>query len=295
MLQAFENWLRTEKRYSEHTVKSYKTDISQFQNFLSDRYQVDKIENCETNYIKSWIIEISEQGMSSRSLSRKITALNTYFRFLIIEGKVKSNPAKSIKAPKSPVHIVKYLEEEDLAKLLNEFEFEETFEGQRDQLVFELLYGTGIRLSELIGLKLGDIDLNSLSLKVIGKRNKERMIPINISLKNQLIKYLKIRKNEFSGSIVDELLLTSKGNKLYPMFVYRLVKRNLDSQQSKVNVSPHVLRHSFATHLMNRGADINAIKELLGHANLAATQIYTHTNIGRLKEVFRQTHPRSGD
>ncbi len=295
MLRAFENWLKFEKRFSKHTVVSYLNDLNQFQIFISENYDHLEIEKVNTQVIKAWVVSLMEKKYSTRSVNRKIVSLNTFYKFLQREGILQDNPVKSIQGPKQPQRIVKYLEEYEINDLLENFEFDNDFNGFRDKMIFELLYGTGVRLSELIELKIGNIDLNSLNLKVLGKRNKERIIPINSSLEQELKKYLKIRTAEFGINQNEPLLLTEKGKPLYPMLVYRVVKKYLDEQSSRINVSPHVLRHSFATHLINKGADINAIKELLGHANLAATQIYTHNTIERLKEVFKQAHPRGED
>jgi len=295
MLQAFENWLRFEKRFSVHTVASYVSDLKQFEFFSQDTYNVKDIDNISTMVIKAWVVYLREKDISSRSVNRKLVSLSSYYKFLISEGKIKSNPVKQVKSLKQGDRIVKYLEEDEILALLDNFQFEDSFEGKRDKLIFELLYGTGVRLSELIGLKLANIDINSLNLKVIGKRNKERIIPINTSLERELKQYIDLRNKIFAEIDNEHLLLTRKGKDLYPMLVYRLVKKYIDEQSSRVKVSPHVLRHTFATHLINKGADINAIKELLGHANLAATQIYTHNSIERLKEVFKQAHPRGED
>lgn len=294
MLKVFENWLKFEKRYSQHTCKSYLNDLNQFQLYVEETFGELALVHVKANMVKSWIVNLMDNNFSPTTINRKLVSLNSFYNFLIKEDKINSNPVNNIRGLKTAKRITKYLEEEEILKLLNDYKFEDSFIGIRDNLILEMLYGTGIRLSELINLKTETIDLDPLLLKVLGKRNKERLIPINISLKNQILKYLEIRKETFGLNVNDNklLYLTEKGNQIYPMLVYRVVKKYIDHCTSKTKVSPHVLRHSFATHLINRGADINAIKELLGHSNLAATQIYTHNSIERLKKVFKQAHPR---
>jgi integrase/recombinase XerC len=292
MIQEFINWLTYEKRYSAHTVSSYLSDLEQFQNFLSQFYPNTSLQEVETVMIKSWVVNFMDSGLSPTTVNRKLVSLNSFYKYVLMEGHISTNPAASIKGPKQAKRLVKYLEEDEIQQVLDNFEFEDNFNGVRDNLIIEMLYGTGIRLAELISLKLENLSLETNSLKVLGKRNKERIIPINNTLQNLIKKYLTFRK-EIDGHLSNaNLLITEKAKDLYPMLVYRVVKKYLDQFASRTKVSPHVLRHSFATHLMNRGADINAIKELLGHANLAATQVYTHNTIESLKKVFKQTHPR---
>jgi integrase/recombinase XerC len=292
MLQEFENWLRFEKRYSNHTIISYLNDLKQFIEYLDSNYNQNTLDDASSSMIKSWIVKLMENKFSPTTINRKIVSINAYFKFLIKEGKIEKSPARQINGPKKAKRLVKYLEESEMIGVLENVEFEETFTGIRDKLILELLYGTGIRLSELIGLTLVNLDLNSNTIKVLGKRNKERIIPLNHSLKELLIKYLNYRKSEFALVEIENVLLTNQGKELYPMFVYRTVKNYIEIFSTRTKVSPHTLRHSFATHLLNRGADINAIKELLGHSNLAATQVYTHNSIETLKKVYKQAHPR---
>ncbi|HPD66226.1 MAG TPA: tyrosine recombinase [Bacteroidia bacterium] len=291
MIREFLHWLKYEKRFSEHTVNSYKSDLEQFEYFLKNIDKDLKLETATTPAIKSWIVNLMENGYHPSSAGRKLVALNTYFKYLIRENIREDNPASGVRTPKKPTRLVKYLEENEILKVLESCTYEESFEGLRDNLILELLYGTGIRLSELINLKMNDFDKSSGTIKVLGKRNKERIIPVNSTLRKKMEEYFLLRKSEIS---TDQpfLLLTAKGKKLYPMMVYRTVKKYVEQIVERTTISPHVLRHSFATHLLNRGADINAIKELLGHANLAATQIYTHHSIEKLKKVHKQSHPR---
>jgi integrase/recombinase XerC len=293
MLTKFEHWLKFEKRYSEHTIRAYMRDLRQFAAYLKMAYGDQCLEAVETYIIKSWIVSLIDKGQSPPTLSRKIVSLNVFYRFLQKEQVRENNPVTGVKAPRHKKRIVKYIEEEELVQVLDTFEWSEDYAGQRDKLIIELLYGTGIRLAELISLHESGIDLGKKQLKVLGKRNKERIIPINKSLEAQINKYMQIRKSLFPDGKAGVLLLTDKGNPLYPMFIYRTVKKYLDAYVSRTKVSPHVLRHSFATHLINRGADLNAIKELLGHSSLAATQVYTHNTVERLKSVFKQAHPRA--
>lgn len=292
MIQEFCSWLKNEKRYSIHTVSSYMSDLNQFKSYLAQHYPNTELTNTKAPMIKSWMVLLMDKHFSPTTINRKLVALNSFFKYLVNEEKMDKNPVINLKGPKKSKRLVKYLEEDEILNILDSFEFEDNYEGIRNKLIIEMLYGTGIRLAELIGLKTNDVDLISASLKVLGKRNKERIIPINVSLKQQIEKYIDLRKDVAGSESKQELLLTTKGNTLYPMLVYRVVKKYLDQFAARTKVSPHVLRHSFATHLLNRGADINAIKELLGHANLAATQVYTHNTIETLKKVYKQTHPR---
>jgi integrase/recombinase XerC len=242
--------------------------------------------------IKSWIVSMMDNNFNPASVNRKLVSLNSFYRFLIKEELIDHNPAVAVKGLKKAKRIVKYLEEDEIIKILDTYDFLDHDNNHRDKLILEMLYGTGIRLSELLNLKTTNIDLKGNILKVLGKRNKERMIPINKSLEEDIRNYLDLRKSIISDSDNEYFFLTDKFEKLYPMYVYRVVKRYIDDIIKRTHVSPHVLRHSFATHLLNRGADINAIKELLGHSNLAATQIYAHNSVERLKTVYKQAHPR---
>lgn len=292
MVREFENWLRFEKRSSEHTVVSYINDLKQFSAFLINSYPETIPEQANASMVKSWIVDLMSKEYSPSSVNRKIVTLNTFFKFLLRENKISGNPVSGIQTPKKPKRIVKYLEEEEIIKILEELDFEKDFEGIRDHLIIEILYGTGIRLSELIGLKVVNTDVRQGVIKVFGKRSKERIIPLNKSLIELLKEFLEKREETGLAAGEGRLLVTAKGKPLYPMLVYRVVKKKVDQMIRRTSISPHVLRHTFATHLINRGADINAIKELLGHASLAATQIYTHTTVERLKKVYKQAHPR---
>ncbi|MEZ7929630.1 MAG: tyrosine-type recombinase/integrase [Flavobacteriales bacterium] len=289
MLQnKFITYLSSEKRFSEHTIKSYTTDLKQFTSFLSSEFQIiDEINEISFQIIRTWIASLLEKGINPRSVNRKISTLKTYFKFLIREGKLIENPMMKVVAPKSKKRLPVFIEEDQIASLLNEVQFEEGFVGQRNKLIIELFYVTGIRLSELINIKISDVDFNNQSIKVLGKRNKERIIPLSSNVVNDLNIF--IENNQQNKYLFTNL----EGNKLYNKLVYRLVNKYIGEISSVNKKSPHILRHTFATHMLNNGADINAIKELLGHANLSATQVYTHNTIEKLKTVYKQAHPRA--
>ena len=289
MLQnKFIKYLSSEKRFSEHTIKSYSTDLKQFTSFLLSEFQIiDEINEISFQIIRTWIASLLEKGINPRSVNRKISTLKTYFKFLIREGVLIENPITKVVAPKSKKRLPVFIEEDQIASLLNEVQFEKGFVGQRNKLIIELFYVTGIRLSELINIKISDVDLNKQSIKVLGKRNKERIIPLSSNVVNDLNVF--IENNQQNKYLFTNL----EGNKLYNKLVYRLVNKYIAKISSVNKKSPHILRHTFATHMLNNGADINAIKELLGHANLSATQVYTHNTIEKLKTVYKQAHPRA--
>ena len=289
MLQnKFITYLSSEKRFSEHTIKSYSTDLNQFALFLSTEFQiVDQINEISFQIIRTWIADLLEKGISPRSVTRKISTLKTYFKFLIREGMLIENPMVKLVAPKSKKSLPVFIEEDQIASLLNEVQFEKGFIGQRNKLIIELFYVTGVRLSELINIKISDVNFISQSIKVLGKRDKERIIPITSSVVNTL-------NNFFANNQQNTYLFADlEGKKLYNKLVYRIVNKYIGKISSVNKKSPHILRHTFATHMLNNGADINAIKELLGHANLSATQVYTHNTIEKLKKVYKQAHPRA--
>ena len=289
MLQnKFITYLSSEKRFSEHTIKSYTTDLKQFTFFLSAEFQIiDEINEISFQIIRTWIASLLEKGINPRSVNRKISTLKTYFKFLIREGEIIENPMMKVVAPKSKKRLPIFIEEDQIASLLNEVQFEIGFIGQRNKLIIELFYVTGIRLSELINIKISDVDFNNQSIKVLGKRNKERIIPLSSNVVNDLNNFIENnQQNKYLFTNLD-------GKKLYTKLVYRLVNKYIGKISSVNKKSPHILRHTFATHMLNNGADINAIKELLGHANLSATQVYTHNTIEKLKTVYKQAHPRA--
>jgi len=289
--ESFLQYLATERRYSPHTIRSYGNDLNQFISFIIEIYSGFTPGEINSADIRSWIVKLLDGGMSASSVHRKITCLRVFFRFLRREGVISGDPTERVVMPKRKKRLPGFVSEESLMTLLDEFDFGNDFEGLRNKTIIEMLYLTGMRRSELIGLKLSDYDSSRGTLRVLGKRNKERLIPLLDSFSKGLNDYIKERKNETVAS--EWLFITEKGNKLYDKFVYIIVKRYLTMVTTIEKRSPHVLRHSFATHMLNHGADLNSIKELLGHANLSATQVYTHNTFEKLKKVYKQAHPRA--
>ena len=290
-IDEFLKYLQAEKRYASHTLKAYKNDLLQFRVFCQD----SDLENMELHFktIRSWVVTLMESGYSTRTVHRKLTSLSSYFKYLIKEGHLESNPMDKVLKPKLNLRVPTFVEESKLEQLLNESEFGNDFAGIRNRLVLDLLYQTGMRRSELIGLKTGSINREELSLKVKGKRDKERIIPVNRTLMEAVDKYLVMRAELIGSGNEDHLILTGKGKPAYDKLIYRIVDRYLAMVTTLDKRSPHVLRHTFATHMLNRGADLNAIKELLGHASLSATQVYTHNTYKKLKSIYNQAHPRA--
>ncbi len=284
----FINYLTSEKRFSEHTIMSYSTDLTQFLNFINKEFEIStQVSEISFQIVRSWIASLLEKGVSPRSVNRKISTLKTYFKFLIRENAITESPMLKVVAPKSKKRLPVFIEENQIENLLNQIKFDDGFVGERDKLIIELFYVTGIRLSELVNIKISDVDFNNNLIKVLGKRNKERLIPLSISIVNELEFFIK--KYDLNQYLFTNL----GGTKVYNKLVYRVVKKYISKISSVSKKSPHILRHTFATHMLNNGADINAIKELLGHANLSATQVYTHNTIGKLKSIYKQAHPRA--
>lgn len=289
--ERFVDYLQNEKRFSPHTVTAYSNDLKQFYDFLKSDYEISDIKEVNHTLIRSWLVKLMEQNITARSINRKITTLKTYYKFLLREGEVSINPMLKIVAPKNSKRLPEYVEQEKMNRLLDFTDFKEGYEGMRDKMIIELFYATGIRLSELISLNHFSFDFYNNAIKVVGKRNKERIIPISFFTREQLQKYLLELKKNFPSA--EYFFVTNKGEKLYPKFVYDLVKKNLGAVTTAKKKSPHILRHSFATNMLNNGAELNAIKELLGHANLSATQVYTHNTIKKLKNIHAQAHPKA--
>ncbi|WP_400192326.1 tyrosine-type recombinase/integrase [Hymenobacter sp. B81] len=295
-MEAFIDFLRFERRYSPHTILSYRTDLEQFGQYLQATFALSDAAAADHTLIRSWIVSLMEQQRDPRTVNRKIACLRSYYKFLLRTGRVARNPMLRIQPPKMSKKLPDFVPEEPLNGLLNTFEFTDDFAGRRDQLILEMLYGTGIRLSELIGIRHDDVSLPARTVRVTGKGNKQRIVPLNPSLLLVIEQYLSYKAGEFGSgdNAGGPLLVTDKGQALYPQLVYRTVKHYLGLITSAPGQQhPHVLRHSFATHLLGKGADLNAIKELLGHANLAATQVYTHLSIDKLKAVFEKAHPKA--
>jgi len=289
----FTDYLLLEKKYSPLTINAYQKDLESFQEFNKDEFNEDNIKTVNYSQIRSWIIFLVEKGIANRSINRKVSSLNTYYKFLLKIDGLKINPLAKHRALKTSKKVQIPFSENEINTVLDDFNFDDSFEGVRDKLIIELLYSTGIRRIELVQLRSVDIDVSNSTLKVLGKRNKERLLPLINTVIETIKRYL-IERQELQ--IINDkayLFLTKKGNKIYETLVYRIINDYFSRASTKVKKSPHILRHSFATHLLNQGADLNAVKELLGHSSLAATQIYTHNSIAELKKVYAKTHPRN--
>ncbi len=284
----FIQYMNSERRCSEHTVKSYITDLEQFSSFIEKEFNItSKLEEINFQIVRSWIASMLEKGITPRTVNRKTSTLKTYFKFLLRSEVLSENPMLKVVTPKSKKRLPVFVEQGQIETLLDKVVFEEGFVGERNKLIIELFYVTGIRLSELINIKVIDIDFNTQLVKVLGKRNKERLIPLSSNVLSDL--QIFIKKHQLNNFLFTNL----DGKKLYSKLVYRVVNKYIGQISSVSKKSPHILRHTFATHMLNNGADINAIKELLGHASLSATQVYTHNTIEKLKTVYKQAHPRA--
>ncbi|MBI5541816.1 MAG: tyrosine-type recombinase/integrase [Bacteroidia bacterium] len=288
---SFVGYIKYEKRYSDHTVNAYFRDISQFITFLSASFSDVTPINANFRHVRSWVVSLIEDSNEARSVNRKLSALNSFYKYLLREKIVNFNPTEKIVPPKNKKRLPVFVEEKQMFDLLKEVDFGEGFKGERDKLIIALFYSTGIRLSELISLKISDVDLHNNTIKVLGKRNKERIIPFGLQLKTDIEKYIIYRTQ--IGASDQNLFISEKGKKLYSKLIYRIVNHYIGIVAILDKKSPHILRHTFATHLLNNGADLNAIKELLGHANLAATQVYTHNSFEKLRNIYKKAHPRA--
>lgn len=293
-LDGFIAYLEFERRYSPLTLNAYQVDLKQFIQFLEADYHIFKESDVTDQMIRSWLAYLMDKGLSAKSVNRKTSSIKSFFRYLMRQGIIDNNPSILVQGPKQKKRLPIIIEERKMKMLSNKVIDQEDFEEVRDKLIMELFYLTGIRRAELIGLTVTNVDLEKGQIKVLGKRNKERIIPIGNSLSPILKTYFNLRE-----SIVNDkesspwVFLTKKGKKIYPKLVYRIVNTYLSTVSTQDKKSPHVLRHTFATHMLNNGADLNAVKELLGHASLAATQIYTHNTIEKLKKVYQQAHPKA--
>lgn len=289
----FYDYLLLEKNYSQHTVTAYINDIGFFESFLSNEFEDNNLLRINYNQIRSWIVSLSDDGISNASINRKVSSLKSFYKFLLKTKQIDTSPLLKHKSLKAPKKIQIPFSEKELDMVLNQIIYKEGFEGVRDKLIVDLFYTTGIRRTELINLKIQNVDLSNKTIKVIGKRNKERIIPILTIIEEQIKKYLSERSSIQEVKESEYFFLLSNGVKLNDSFVYRLINYYFSNVSEKVKKSPHILRHTFATHLLNNGADINSVKELLGHSSLASTQVYTHNSLAELQKVYNSAHPRN--
>lgn len=287
----FCDYLQHQKRYSLHTVTAYQKDLEQFQQYLISEFETEAFNNVSASLIRSWIVKLIEEEISPRTINRKISSLKSFYKYLLKNKTIDKNPLAKIITPKTSKRLPVFVGEQEIDNLFKNIEYNNNYEGKRDQLILELFYATGVRLSELIELKLNSINYSNNTIKVLGKRNKERIIPIGNNLSQLIKNYLKER--ETLNKVEPYFFLTKIGKKMYPKLVYSIVNSYLGQVTTVSKKSPHVLRHTFATHMLNNGADLNTIKEILGHANLSATQVYTHNTIEKLKNIHKQAHPKA--
>ncbi len=292
-LHAFQQFLRLEKRYSDHTLQGYTTDLAQVVRFLQEQYDLKEWEEVEPFHLRSWLAELIGKELAATTVRRKISSVRSFFRFLEKRYSFSGQVARTLILPKIPRRLPTTIREKDLAMLFEQVSFSDDYLGWRDRTLLELLYSTGLRRAELIQLNLSDLDFSRERIRVLGKGNKERLIPMTLRLRECLREYVQVRKREWGDGAGRNLFLTRKGHPLYPRAVYDLVKKYLSQVSDSKKRSPHVLRHSFATHLVDAGADLHAVKELLGHSSLAATQVYTHNTIEKLKKSYASAHPKA--
>ena len=291
--ESFLQYLKIEKRYSPLTVRSYLNDLDQFDKYLNLQGLSGKPEEIGFHDVRSWIVSLIENGYSPVSIHRKISSLRVFYRHLRREGLVTNDPLEKVVLPKIRKRLPVFVDEGSLGKLLDEYEFGDDFDGIRNRTIIEMLYTTGMRRAELTGLRDADVDISGASVKVTGKRNKQRIIPLLKPFTAKLENYVRIRSEKFPDNRPEWFFVGNKGNKLYDKYVYNTVRKYLSMVTTIEKKGPHILRHTFATHMLNNGADLNSIKEFLGHANLSATQIYTHNSFEKLRKIYKQAHPRA--
>ena len=291
-IQPFIDYLKFEKRYSEHTIRSYHDDLIQFFDFLTQKFGDTALKEISSSIVRSWLADLKDKKISSKSINRKISSLKSFFKYELRTGVLEQTPMNTIINPKTGKRLPVFVEEKDMHTLFSYVEFPDNWQGHTDKLLIGIFYNTGMRLSELINLRESQVNFSNRSIKVLGKGNKERVIPISQQLVAQITEYIN-QKNDSESGTEAFLLINQKGKKLYPKYAYLAVKKYLGKITTIDKKSPHILRHTFATHLTNGGADLNSVKELLGHSSLAATQLYTHNSIGKLKDVYKKSHPKA--
>lgn len=289
MIERFIQYIQSEKRYSEHTIAAYKRDLDQFSLFLEKKYGIKDILTVNSEIVRSYIIDLKDEDLKNRSINRKISSLRSFYNYCLREKQISVTPLFGVKSMKQPKELVKFVPEHDIKKM--QFEQNDDFLVRRDEVVFEILYQTGMRQTEMRSLRDDDVNKISKTIKVHGKRNKDRIIPVGEELLEMIENYIVIRDRQFPNRNTSSLIVDDKGNEASPQFVYGLIHEMLKGITTIEQKSPHVLRHTFATHLLNRGADIRAIQKLLGHSSLNSTQIYTHNTIDKLKDVYKKAHP----
>jgi integrase/recombinase XerC len=292
--EKFIGYIQFEKRYSPHTITAYRNDLNQFREFLTEHYDIEDLSQADHQMIRSWLVDLMDKHITPRAVNRKLSTLRSYYKFLRREGIITQNPMSRVIPPREPKKLPVFIDGEKMALFFDSAAFGEGFTGVRDHLILEMFYQTGMRLSELINLRDRDVDIYNLTIRVLGKRNKERLIPITMTFRDLITTYRKERDHVVvSTNKEGYLFVTDKGAATYAKLIYRVVTKYLSAVTTTDKKSPHVLRHTFATMLLDRGADLNAVKELLGHANLSATQVYTHNTIEKLKRIYQQAHPRA--
>jgi integrase/recombinase XerC len=292
-IQSYLEYLKFQKRYSQHTILSYQNDLSAFFIFAERQFGTTAIVEFTPSFVRSWLAGLKDLGIESRSINRKISSLKSFFRYQLKLGVLSKSPMGTVISPKAKKRLPQFVDEKDIKTLFDYVEFPPSWEGYTDRLIMSLFYNTGIRQAELVTLQESQIDISNRSLKVLGKGNKERILPLSEPVLMMLQKYIIDKGTQFSPHEAEYLLVNKSGKKLYPKYVYKVVRKYLTQVTTIDKRSPHVLRHTFATHLMNNGADLNAVKELLGHSSLAATQVYTHNTIEKLKDVYKKAHPKA--
>tara|TARA_B100000614_G_scaffold38291_1_gene30662 strand:- start:603 stop:1490 length:888 start_codon:yes stop_codon:yes gene_type:complete len=293
LIEKFIEYLKIEKNYSVNTLSAYKKDLIEFQVFINENYDKYVIENVDYKIIRSWIVLLVNKNLSNRSINRKVSSLKSFYKFLVKTDTINSSPLIAHSPLKQSKKIQVPFSKDEIGALLDSDFFKSDYKGVLQKTIISFFYFTGVRRIELINLKTSDINMDSYTIRIMGKRNKERIIPMLPKLKESINEYLKIKSQEFNNEISDYLFISKSGIQLSEKYVYRTVNEYFKLVSPKVKKAPHVLRHSFATHLINEGADINSVKELLGHSSLSATQVYSHTSMERIKEVFKSSHPRA--